>query len=71
MLLFAANHKKWIVDYVKDTNKKDSILTIRKGFAVNVMTLHQSMVKTDGGREAFHILFDTAFYGYWIHQAPT
>ncbi len=70
-MMFAIHKKTWIVDYVKSTAKKDSILTIRKGFAANVMKLHQSMVKTDAGKAAFYILFEASFYGYWISQAPT
>ena len=68
MLKFAIQGKHWIVDYIKSTPKNECVLTIGKKFVANVMALHQNMVASDAGREAFYILFDTAIYGYWIHK---
>jgi len=71
VLKFATQDKDWIVDYIKNTPKEECVLTVGKAFACNVMKLHKNMVASDAGRAAFHILFESSFYGYWIHRAST
>jgi len=70
-LFMATEFQDWLPKFIDvNAGKRSSLLSFGHQAAVWTMQLHQCMVKTDKGREAFHILFDCIFYGYWVFQAP-